>query len=441
MEDVLATAADDTPVLIHTSNQPASHDGQDPLQHLDHADEDNTQYFDCNDTPTSDIEDEDHKQYHDCSDTHVSEQSSIPALLERCDDSSQGSTSSASQNDKPLLFYYDPSDEDDDDSIGVPATITFMTSSDCTDAWPDELGFDQTCSLEDPTTLPHDDYESAMVTHVLGLDEEDLDNYFDPQLVPPILKSKYTTSVPNKQHLTRLEKYFAYRPPEIIKKTLERTTQLAKAVIRFPLRRHMKARFRQLRWPRLNEVVATDTYFSSVTSIEGYNCSQVFYGLSSKRLHIEGMTTESHFPDAYMDFICKKGIPHTLRHDNAKAEKSKRVQEIHRDLIIADEWTEPHSPWQNPAELHGVKYLKDHGQTPMNRTHTPDNLWFLCHQYLVNVYNVCAHPQLNWQIPDQVAGGDTTDISHLLCFYWMEPVLYLDPNEKSQRPRRNQDTL
>jgi hypothetical protein len=39
---------------------------------------------------------------------------------------------------------------------------------------------------------------------------------------------------------------------------------------------------------------------------------------------------------------------------------SQRVKDIHRDLIIADQWAEPHSPWQNPAELNGVKYLKSH---------------------------------------------------------------------------------
>jgi hypothetical protein len=42
---------------------------------------------------------------------------------------------------------------------------------------------------------------------------------------------------------------------------------------------------------------------------------------------------------------------------------SQRILQIHRDLIIADQWTEPHSPWQNPAELHGVKYLQSHAQT------------------------------------------------------------------------------
>jgi hypothetical protein len=54
-----------------------------------------------------------------------------------------------------------------------------------------------------------------------------------------------------------------------------------------------------------------------------------------------------------------------------------RVKYIHRDLIIADQWTEPHSPWQNPAELNGVKYLKLHAQVMLNSTGIPDSLLFL----------------------------------------------------------------
>ena len=41
---------------------------------------------------------------------------------------------------------------------------------------------------------------------------------------------------------------------------------------------------------------------------------------------------------------------------------SVRVRQIHRDLVVVDQWTEHNSPWQNPAELNGVKYLKSHAQ-------------------------------------------------------------------------------
>jgi hypothetical protein len=47
---------------------------------------------------------------------------------------------------------------------------------------------------------------------------------------------------------------------------------------------------------------------------------------------------------------------------------SQRIKDIHIDFIIVDQWTEPHSPWQNPAELDGVKFLKPHAQVLLDRT-------------------------------------------------------------------------
>ena len=63
---------------------------------------------------------------------------------------------------------------------------------------------------------------------------------------------------------------------------------------------------------------------------------------------------------------------------------SQRVCQIHRDLVISDQWTEPHSPWQNPAELNGVKYLKSHTQVLLDRTGAPDkvDLFLRCYPKL-----------------------------------------------------------
>jgi hypothetical protein len=110
-----------------------------------------------------------------------------------------------------------------------------------------------------------------------------------------------------------------------------------------------------------------------------------------------------------------------------KSEISQRVKDIHRDLFIAGQWIEPHSPWQNPAELNGVKYLKSHVQVLLNRTGAPDNLWFLAQDYLAHVHKQSADRYLNWKIPKQVSEGEGK--SHILMFYiyyWFKPVLYLD---------------
>jgi hypothetical protein len=79
-----------------------------------------------------------------------------------------------------------------------------------------------------------------------------------------------------------------------------------------------------------------------------------------------------------------------------------------------------------------VKYLKSHAQVVLDRTGAPDNLWFLAQDYLSHVHNPSTNHQFNWKIPEQVikGGGRTPDISHILMFYWFEPILYLDPVSK-----------
>jgi hypothetical protein len=82
------------------------------------------------------------------------------------------------------------------------------------------------------------------------------------------------------------------------------------------------------------------------------------------------------------------------------------IKYIHRYFITADQWTEPHSPWQNPAELNGIKYLKSHTQALLDRTGAPDNLWFLAQDYLSYVHNLSANQQLNYKIPEQVSRAE-----------------------------------
>jgi hypothetical protein len=152
--------------------------------------------------------------------------------------------------------------------------------------------------------------------------------------------------------------------------------------------------------------------------------------MTSKMLYVAGMKTESEFADVYVDFIRKCGIPSALRRDNATSEMSQRAKDIHSNLIIADQWTETHSFWQNHVELNGVKLLKSYPQVLLDRIGAPDNLWFLAQDYLAHVHRLSANCQLNWKTPEQVSKGEggTQNISHILMFifYWFEPVLYLD---------------
>jgi hypothetical protein len=90
-------------------------------------------------------------------------------------------------------------------------------------------------------------------------------------------ESFYSNALPSKIDYEKLSPYFAFRPHDVILHTLRQTTQLAKSTIHYPMRRQLKSRFQILRHKRLNEVIATDTYFANEKSIEGYHCAQVFF--------------------------------------------------------------------------------------------------------------------------------------------------------------------
>jgi hypothetical protein len=124
--------------------------------------------------------------------------------------------------------------------------------------------------------------------------------------------SFYSKALPSKIDYEKLSLYFAFRPHDVIQHILRQTTQLAKSTIHYPMRRHLKSRFQMLRHKRLNELIATDTYFANEKSIEGYHCAQVFFGMTSKMLYVAGVKTESEFADVYLDFIRKYGIPSAL---------------------------------------------------------------------------------------------------------------------------------
>jgi hypothetical protein len=88
--------------------------------------------------------------------------------------------------------------------------------------------------------------------------------------------SYYSKALPAKIDYEKSSPYFTFRPHDVIHHSLRQTTQLAKSTIRYPMRGHLKSRFQMQRHKRLNEVIATDTYFANEKSIEGYHCAQVF---------------------------------------------------------------------------------------------------------------------------------------------------------------------
>jgi hypothetical protein len=99
---------------------------------------------------------------------------------------------------------------------------------------------------------------------------------------------------------------------------------------------------------------------------------------------------------------------------------------IQRDLFVADQFTQPYHPQQNPVELQAIKYLKQHAHALLDRTGAPDPFWFPAIQYLAEIHNICADPSIKYAIPKAIRTGVTQDISAYLQFKFFEPILYLD---------------
>ena len=210
---------------------------------------------------------------------------------------------------------------------------------------------------------PTDDSEPIYGSEVeLSLDENVLTTMTEAESEAQIYALKAWHRVIHKElEPSYLQPFLGYRPINIIQETLKRTTQLAKMVIRYPMRRHIKSRAPHLNVFRIEETISTDPLFANVKSIyHGYTCAQVFFGLKSHMINVYGMRSKGNFPEVYRDFIREQGCPSALRRDNAKEEQSEEVLKIHRDLFIKDQFTEPYHPQQNPVELRAVKYLKEH---------------------------------------------------------------------------------
>ena len=75
------------------------------------------------------------------------------------------------------------------------------------------------------------------------------------------------------------------------------------------MRNYFKTRIWTLKPKRIDDVLFSDTFFSSVSSIRGYKCFQLFALKSTKLTTIRLIRKESHAPEAYEDVIRSIGAP------------------------------------------------------------------------------------------------------------------------------------
>jgi len=118
-----------------------------------------------------------------------------------------------------------------------------------------------------------------------------------------------------------LQPFLAWRLLEVIQKTMENMTQLARVRYDCTLQTHHKPWFPWLNRHRLHETVATNTMFASIPDISGNTCAQVYWGLTSHYINVYSMQTESDGPRTLDNFAREEGVPLVMCSDNSRMQQ------------------------------------------------------------------------------------------------------------------------
>jgi hypothetical protein len=110
--------------------------------------------------------------------------------------------------------------------------------------------------------------------------------------------------------------------------TFQVTTQYARMALHLPMQHHFKSRYPALNVCRLDENVATDTFYANTAAHDGSTGAQIYVGLKSYFTTCMGMQTDAQFPETLLDFIRTSSAMSKLYSDNAKAEISHAVKDI-----------------------------------------------------------------------------------------------------------------
>ena len=224
-------------------------------------------------------------------------------------------------------------------------------------------------------------------------------------------------------------------PEDVVKKTLEATTQFVNTVeaeTRTTPRRHFKVRLPSLRPKRLVEGFHTDTFFSDCKSLTGFKCAQVFVGATSGYTYVVPMKGKGYAFDALKSFISDVGAPAFLLTDNAYEEVRGEWEEICKTYCISQIATEPHYQHQNKAERR-IQDIKRQARVLMRINRAPKRYWDMAVMLAVDQMNHTASRKLQWKTPHEILWGETPDIS-VFRFVFYEEIYFLDPATKFPNP-------
>ena len=220
---------------------------------------------------------------------------------------------------------------------------------------------------------------------------------------------------------------------EQAKKTLGVTTQKGVRTIPNPAMRRFKTQMAHLRYPRLNGTFYADIMEPKVKSIDSHKYAHVI-GNGRGFTKVYPMERKNESIHSLDEFVKKIGVPETLICDNDTtmegwSEWRKRI----RKYNINPKYTEPHSPFQNKAEL-DIRELKRMIRRFQDKSKSPKRLWnylaILCAK--IRSFTSGTNPDLNGRCAFEQVLGWTPDISTYVMHEWFEVVGYLDENKETK---------
>lgn len=290
------------------------------------------------------------------------------------------------------------------------------------------------------TFIPFEHNDEAIFFRISKPTEEELNIYEVYELNAPIpTRASRKRRLPEQDWATSFEqlpiselrKRFAYQPDDILKRTLQNTTQYYLEIEeenRSNPQRHFRKRFKAIPDNRQNEDVATDFVYFSVKTAQGHKGGQFFTGISSKKWAFFPLKKEAQNVFALMDYIREYGPPNAIVSDNAKSEVGSKWTEILRDRMIKTKTSEPHHPHQNPSETEWGRlgYMM---KNVLRQSNAPIELAHWCAIYCCQINLVTSRRSLGYKTPFEISTGHTPDISKHR-FYFYEPLWYHVPNNK-----------
>jgi transposase InsO family protein len=236
--------------------------------------------------------------------------------------------------------------------------------------------------------------------------------------------------------LIRWKRHLGFVPNHVIRKTLQATTQMVPTVeaeTREIMRDHLQTRLPQLKVRRVNDRCYVDTFFSSVPSVRGFTCWNLFAFKQTGLDAVYLMRRRSQSPTTLTSLITEYGAPVEIYSDNAPEFCGKKWRDILSTYMIGALYTEPHHPNENLAERRGGA-LKAATVHLLTVTGAPLNYWCFALEYMSLVRSILARRSLDWKSPHECHWGDRPDISVFRFAFW-EPIWYYCPRQSFPHPK------